>query len=82
MEVAVSKTLSEIDEALTMLRGQGIRVGVPVIQEGLGVIIPVDKYILRSVEILNLKRRGKLDLQGIEDYAKEIESRLKKRMKE
>lgn len=80
--MTVSKTLSEIDQALAILRREGIRVGVPVIQEGLGVIVPINKYVLRSVEILDLKRGGKFDLQGIEDYAKEVENRLKKHTKE
>ena len=56
--------------------------GEPVIQEGLGLIFTVNEYMLRSVEILDLKRRGKLDLQGIEEFAKEIENELKKHKKE
>ena len=73
--------LSEIDEALAILKRQNIRLGEPVIQEGLGVIIRVNGYMLRSVEILDLKRRGKLNLEGIQEYASEVENELRKNTK-
>ncbi len=59
---------------------QNIGVGRPVIQEGMGVIIPVNEYMLRSVEILDLKRRGRLDLEGIKDYATEVQKKSKNKV--
>jgi len=81
MGVAMNKGSSELNEALAILRAQNIRVGVPVIQEGLGVVIPVSGYMLRSVEILDLKRRGKLNVEAIKDYARALHDRVKKRRK-
>ena len=74
----MNKRSSEIDGALADLGTQNVTVGEARIQQGLGVIIPVDKYVPRSVEKLSLKRRRRLNLEGIKDYARKVENKRKK----